>query len=72
MVLLMWYNSLILSGGGSLELSITTGELPRLGVDLLNLGKGPMEPLRWGKTGLNKRLVGFLGRGDIYGSLSNL
>lgn len=43
MVLLTWYNSVVLSGGGSLESSSTTGELPGCGI--AGLSKGPVGPL---------------------------
>lgn len=56
MVLLMWYNSLVLSGNSGVESRLITMKFFTSGVILLNLGDGPagfssdeelMEPLGW-------------------------
>ncbi len=64
-VLLTWYNSLVLSGSGSMEFSITTVELPGCGVVSLNPGDGTTGPSEWRNTVSDEGLVEFSGLGNM-------
>lgn len=65
MVLLIWYNSLILSEDGSVKSLIATMELLGREIASLNPGNGTMGPLGQGNTVPNKGLMESLGRGDV-------
>lgn len=65
MVILTWYNSLVLSGGSSVESSILTVEPSEGGVASLNPANEPAGPLGWGEAALNKGLLEFLGRSNM-------
>ena len=63
-VILTWYKSLVLKGGGSVELSIITVELFLAGASLNPINE-PAGPWGWGERALDKGLVKLLGRGDM-------
>ena len=64
-VLLTWYNSLVLSVDGSVEFSITTVEPPGHGVVSLNPGDGTAGPPGRGNTISDEGLVELSGRYNI-------
>lgn len=60
-VLLVWYNSLILLGSSSMESSISTVKFPRRGIAFLNSGDWTAGFLGWENTVLEEELVESLG-----------
>lgn len=65
MVLLTWYNCLVLLGGSSVKFSITIVESSGCGVVSLNPGDRTVGLPGRGNTVLDERLIEFSGLGDM-------
>lgn len=65
MVILTWYNSLVLSGRSSVESSILTVEPFEGGTASLNPANELAKLLRWVEVAFDKGLVEFLGQSNM-------
>ena len=64
MVLLTWYKSLVLSGGGNVESSTTTVASLSAGASMSPVDRPAGSP-GWGEVASDEALVVFLGRGTM-------
>lgn len=72
MIVLTWYSSLVSLGGDGAKSSIVILELPRGNFASLYLANGPAGSFTLSKMTADEGLIELSGRGNMYGSLSDL